>query len=163
MQMTIAACYVSAEGVVFGADSTATMFVPGPGPNPSGASHQFNCAQKVFEIGDNSTLGITMWGLGNLGDVSYRTLIAQFADMLVSQGAQSLSAVAGAWNQFFWQVYSAKFATVLQRVQHLLGQANRTPDEADELAFYVCTFSGGFCIGGYLRHERLPGAYVVEI
>ena len=38
--MTIAACYVSAEGVVFGADSTATMFVPGPGPNPSGASVQ---------------------------------------------------------------------------------------------------------------------------
>ena len=45
--MTIAACHsFSAEGVVFGADSTATMFVPGPGPNQSGASHQFNCARK---------------------------------------------------------------------------------------------------------------------
>ena len=161
--MTIAACYVSAEGVVFGADSTATMFVSGPGPNPSGPSHQFNCAQKVFEIGDeNSTLGITMWGLGNLGDVSHRTLIARFAETLVSQGAQSLSAVADAWNLFFWREYSAKFAAILQRVQQLVANHNRTPDENNELAVFVNTFSGGFCLGGYLRHERIPGAYVIE-
>ena len=33
-------------------------------------------------------VGLTRWGLGNLGDVSYRTLIAQFADMLVSQSGE---------------------------------------------------------------------------
>jgi hypothetical protein len=102
-----------------------------------------------------------MWGLGNLGDVSYRTLIAQFADMLALQGAQSLALVAEAWSRFFWEVYAAKFASILQRVQHLLAQTTRTPDEEDDLAFYRSTLSGGFCLGGYLQHERVPGAYVV--
>ena len=102
-----------------------------------------------------------MWGLGNLGDVSHRTLIAQFADTLVSQGLQSLAAVADAWNRFSG-AFSTKFASVLQRVQQLLAQANRSPDENGELALYISTLSGGFCLGGYLRQERIPGADVVE-
>ena len=92
--MTIAACYLSAEGVVFGADSTTTMYVSGIGPGAPGSEHHYNFAQKVFQIGENSTLAMTMWGLGNLRNVSYRTLIAQFADTLVGQGAQSMNDVA---------------------------------------------------------------------
>ncbi len=76
--MTIAACYLSSEGVVFGADSTTTMFVAGRGPNATGSEHHYNYAQKIFQIGQNSTLAMTMWGLGNLGETSYRTLIAQY-------------------------------------------------------------------------------------
>lgn len=83
--MTIAACYLSSEGVVLGADSTTTMYVTCPGPNPLQTEHHYNYAQKVFQIGKESTLGITMWGLGNLGETSYRTLIAEFADTLLSQ------------------------------------------------------------------------------
>jgi hypothetical protein len=60
--MTIAACYLSAEGVVFGADSTTTMFVSGIGPGAPGAEHHYNFAQKVLQIGENSTLAMTMWG-----------------------------------------------------------------------------------------------------
>ena len=60
--MTIAACYLSADGVVFGADSTTTMFVPGP--DASGTEHHYNFAQKVFQIGESSTLAMTMWGNG---------------------------------------------------------------------------------------------------
>jgi hypothetical protein len=104
--MTIAACYLSAEGVVFGADSTTTMFVSGIGPGAPGSEHHYNFAQKVFQVGENSTLAMTMWGLGNLRTVSYRTLIAQFADSLVGQGAQSMADVANRWNQFFWTAYS---------------------------------------------------------
>lgn len=92
--MTIAACYVSSEGVVFGADSTATMFVSGIGSGAPGAEHHFNYAQKIFEVGQDSTLGMTMWGLGGLPHASHRTLIAQWADSLVSQGAQSMAQVA---------------------------------------------------------------------
>jgi len=108
--MTIAACYLSAEGVVFGADSTTTMFVSGIGPGAPGAEHHYNFAQKIFQIGENSTLAMAMWGLGNLLTLSYRTLIAQFADSLVGQGAQSMADVANRWNQFFWSAYSTELA-----------------------------------------------------
>lgn len=40
--MTIAACYLSSEGVVFGADSTSTMYVSGLGPGSPGSEHHFN-------------------------------------------------------------------------------------------------------------------------
>src|SRR6266849_2312320 len=77
--MTIAACYLSSEGVVFGADSTSTMFVAGPGPAPGGSDHHYNFTQKIFSIGQDSALAVTLWGLGNLGSVSHRTLVALFA------------------------------------------------------------------------------------
>ena len=73
--MTIAACYVSPEGVVLGADSASTyMFA-----HPTGPRH-FNYGQKIFEIGENSTLGIVTWGLGGLAIGSYRTLAARLGD-----------------------------------------------------------------------------------
>jgi len=46
--MTIAACYLSGEGVVLGADSTTTMFVPAMDPGAPGADHHYNFAQKLF-------------------------------------------------------------------------------------------------------------------
>jgi len=157
--MTIAACYLSAEGVVLGADSTTTMYVSGIGPGAPGAEHHYNFAQKIFQIGENSTLAMTMWGLGNLGKVSHRTLVAQFADMLVGQGAQSMDEVANLWSRFFWSVYTKELAPVMQRVQALRGQANRTPAENEELDFLLQAFSGGFCLGGYLMNDRYPSAF----
>jgi hypothetical protein len=157
--MTIAACYLSSEGVVFGADSTSTIFVASRGPDPSGAEHHFNYAQKIFEIGEGSTLGITMWGLGNLESLSYRTLIAQFADTLIHQPTPSMTDVANHWNDFFWSIYSTEMAQILQRTQQLLGQANRTDPEQLELDFMLQTFSGGFCLGGCLQPERTPQAF----
>ncbi|MFA6445580.1 MAG: hypothetical protein WCV99_24860 [Sterolibacterium sp.] len=71
----------------------------------------YNYAQKVFQVGENSTLAMTMWGLGNLRSISYRTLIAQFADSLVGLGAQSMSEVTDRWSQFFWTGYSTKNAS----------------------------------------------------
>jgi hypothetical protein len=159
--MTIAACYLSAEGVVFGADSTTTMYVSGMGPNASGAEHHYNFAQKIFQVGENSTLGMTMWGLGNLHSLSYRTLIAQFADSLLGQGAPSMAEVADRWNQYFWSHYSAEFASILQRAQALRSQPSRTSDEENELSFLLQAFSGGFCIGGHLMNDRMPRAFEV--
>lgn len=49
--MTIAACYVSNEGVVFGADSTSSFMTS------EGLRH-YNNEQKLFEIGEmGSSLG----------------------------------------------------------------------------------------------------------
>jgi hypothetical protein len=160
--VTIAACYLSAEGVVFGADSTTTMTVLGPGPVPFGSPHHFNYAQKVFQIGEDSTLGMTMWGLGNLEHSSYRTMIARFSDLLVAQPAQTMADVADRWNTFFWSAYSTEFAQLIQRVQQLLGQATRTPDEESELLQLRQIFSGGFCVGGHLLHDRTPQAFETQ-
>jgi hypothetical protein len=157
--VTIAACYLSSEGVVFGADSTTTMTVLRPGPIPVGTPHHFNFAQKLFQIGHESTLGITMWGLGNLLNSSYRTLIARFSDSLVTQPAKTMTEVADRWNTLFWAAYSTEYAAILQRVQQLRGQPNRTPAEDAELLQIQQTFSGGFCLGGHLLLDRTPQAF----
>jgi hypothetical protein len=160
--MTIAACYLSAEGVVFGADSTTTMYVSGVGPGAQGSEHHFNFAQKIFQVGKHSTLGMTMWGLGGIPGVSYRTLIAQFADSLVGQSTQSICDVSSRWNQLFWGVYSTQLSQFVQRAQQLAAQPTRTPDEEGELLWMVETFSGGFCLGGYLMNDRTPSAYEIR-
>jgi hypothetical protein len=65
--VTMAACYLSPEGLVLGADSTSTY------ANSNG-HHYFNHGQKLFEVGQNSSLGIVTWGLGGLAVSSYRML-----------------------------------------------------------------------------------------
>jgi hypothetical protein len=97
--VTIAACYLSPEGLVLGADSTSTY------ANPDG-HHYFNHGQKLFEVGESSSLGIVTWGLGGLAVSSYRMLIAQLADALKAQPAISVAEVAQRWCDHFWPVYS---------------------------------------------------------
>jgi hypothetical protein len=157
--VTIAACYLSSEGVVFGADSTTTIVVAGRGPSAIPMERHFDHAQKIYEIGTESTLGIATWGMGNLEGTSYRTLIARFADSLVHQPAQSVADAAGRWNAFFWAAYARELAPQLQRVQELLGRQTRTTQEQGELDFLLQAFGGGFAVGGYLRHERVPQAF----
>lgn len=157
--MTIAACYLSAEGVVFGADSTSTMFVAAPA-GPGGSPHHYNFAQKIFQVGDHGSLGITMWGLGNLFQVSYRTLIARFADQLAAQPAGTPQELADRWASYFWTEYTTSYAPIYQRVQALIAQPTRTPDEERELVA-ARTFSGGFCLGGYLLPDRTPFAFEI--
>ena len=69
--MTIAAAYLTSEGVVLGADSTTTVNIPG------GVGQLLNYAQKLFEVGDNSRFATCTWGAGQIGNVSHRTLAAR--------------------------------------------------------------------------------------
>ncbi len=46
--MTIAACYLSSEGVVLGADSTSTVFVTNPS-GVGGMSHQLNLPKRSLK------------------------------------------------------------------------------------------------------------------
>jgi hypothetical protein len=159
--MTIAACYLSSEGVVFGADSTTTMYVPCPDPNAMGRDHHFNHAQKIFQLGSDSTLGITLWGLGNVGAASYRTLVAEFADTIAAHEASSVEEVAIRWNRAFWARYSQCYASALSRVQALLAADERTLEEEAEVDDAIQRLSGGFCLGGNLAHDRTPRAYEI--
>ena len=68
--MTIAICYVSPEGIVLGADSTSSAVVS------PGGFHYFNFNQKLFEVGEDSTVGVLTWGLGGLGEMSHRRMLA---------------------------------------------------------------------------------------
>lgn len=158
--MTIAACYLSTEGVVLGADSTSTMFVAGPGSQP-GSEHHYNYAQKVFELGDNSTAGVAIWGLGSIGELSYRTLIADVADTAITDRLINLEAVAVLLANSFWSNYERVYANLLDRARDLASKNDRSPDESDELVWLGQGLSGGFCVGGRWGATRHPHAYEI--
>ena len=152
--MTIAACYLTTEGVAFAADSTTTVGVV------DGLRH-YNFAQKIFEIGQPSTLGIVTWGLGGFPARSHRTLIAEFADKLRNgQQLDSVQDIAGKWVEHFWPAYATDCAAPIACAKSLdaKGKPNRTKDEEDGYQGLLQTFSGGFCIGGNLLHARTPAA-----
>jgi hypothetical protein len=151
--MTIAACYLSTEGVVFGADSTSTF------PSEFGVPRHYDHGQKIFEIGiGGSTLGIAMWGLGGLVGISHRTLVAQFAEANFCQSTSVIQDVANRFAQFFWQQYTTRQAAQIGRLQHLMGIPNPTDVERNERDGLLANLAGGFCLGGTLFHDRTPGA-----
>ncbi len=78
--MTIAAAYLVSEGVVLGADSASSVFMPTPaGPGVLQVLHH---AQKVFQVGEKSRFGVCSWGAGSIGNISHRSIIAQLADKI---------------------------------------------------------------------------------
>lgn len=81
--MTIAAAYLTSEGVVLGADSTTTILQPG------GVTQLLNHAQKVFEIGNPGRLALCTWGAGKVGNTSHRTIAARLSDS-VNDGSTSI-------------------------------------------------------------------------
>lgn len=159
--MTIAACYLSSEGVVFGADSTTTMYVAAPSPSGRGAEHHFDFGQKIFQIGIDGTLGITTWGLGSLGAKSYRTLIAEFADEISCRPSLSMQGIAEYWSQHFWTEYSDVLKTDMANTKELLRRRESlTDEELFNLEWYLQNLFCGFCIGGCLG-DRVPHAFEV--
>lgn len=161
--MTIAACYLSPEGVVLGADSTTTMFFDQPGTTGR-LPHYFNYAQKLFEISnepETESIGLVTWGLGSLGAISHRSLVGRFADDLASTPANTLLEAANRWTTLFWNEWSNLFAALISRVQSLKGNASRTPQEEEEFQ-RLLGLGTGFCLGGYCPGDnRAPGAYEI--
>lgn len=85
--MTIAAAYLTSEGVVLGADSTITI---------GNGVQMMNHNQKVFEIGKDSTFGLCTFGAGVIGGTSHRTIAALLGDWVgSSQTAPTTEQVAG--------------------------------------------------------------------
>lgn len=153
--MTIAACYVSSEGVVFGADSTVT--VTGPGRSMRHYDH----AQKIFQVGHGGTLGIAFWGLAGLPQVSHRTLVARLADQLATNPAGTVADVAGQWADLFWVEYSSQLAPFLHRANQLAVLPQPTDPEKRELLELRQRYSLGFCLGGHLPPDRQPAAFEI--
>jgi 20S proteasome alpha/beta subunit len=151
--MTIAACYVSREGVVLGADSTSTF--------ESGQNHYLNHSQKIFEIGENGTIGVVTWGLGRIGDVSYRTFTSHLSDELQKAPLTSVRDAAAKWVDLLWPAYEVLFAKEIARAADLTSKGvARTPDEEKELND-LQEWTTGFCIGGYCLPDRKPEAFEI--
>ncbi len=163
--MTIASCLVMAEGVIFGADSTTSADL-------EYGYHYLNHNQKLFEIGENSSLAIMTWGLSSFGDISYRTLIARLADELATKPPQNVAEVANRWLSSVWDAYQTSLSTEIAEFRALevkqISAAASKPDdrslEDDEryLAMKDNLFVG-FCIGGYCLPDREPRAYWFEL
>jgi hypothetical protein len=156
--LTIAGCYLTPEGVVLGADSTSSL----PG---DGGMHYFDFNQKIFEIGESSTLALMTWGLGGLNPTSYRTLIALLGDDLAANPPVSLADVAQRWTDHFWTAYS-NYRWV-QECGLLHGKQKHDPAAApsqgmrtaDEEVSYDTLRTGlivGFCVAGYVLPSRQP-------
>ena len=157
--MTIAACYVSTEGVVLGADSTSTVFVPGP-EGSTGNVHHFNFAQKIFEFGENSSLGIVTWGLGSLGETSHRTVIADVADECAAEKISSVEDIAALFAHRFFEVYASTYKDEMARLRDLDGKGDaRTEEETNDLYIMTGNMRVGFCLGGCCPANRKPQAY----
>jgi hypothetical protein len=161
--VTIAVCYVSPEGVVLGADSTSTWLPPDGGP-----PHYLNHGQKIFEIGEGSTLGIVTWGLGGLATGSHRSEAAKLADSLAAKPAASVTEVTERFVDQFWPNYTS---SLKQRIDLCKALANkkpysaqvtqpgaRTQQEEAQLQSLSRNLKVGFCIGGYLLPGRTPEA-----
>lgn len=157
--MTIAACYVCSEGVVFAADSTWAIPVHAYG---EWLTHYFNHGQKILQIGDSGSLGILLWGVQTLGEVSCRTLVAKLADDLNTKAPASVKEVADRGVEVFWPEYVAAYAKEHARAVELRGKAGRTPDEDDELEELIDLVAGGACVGGCLLPSRTPQAFEVN-
>lgn len=159
--MTIAACYVSMEGVVFGADSTTTISVKGPSGDWEG--HHFDYGQKIFEIGRESRLGVAIWGLGSFLGTSYRTLIAELGDEVEAEPRRSVEETARSLGIKVWTAVESSFsAEFIQKLRDIAakGEKERTPEEQDQLS-RLGYFGGGFCVGGCSMPRRTPSAYEV--
>lgn len=164
--MTIAACYVSPEGIILGSDSTSTYA-------NGGADHYFNNGQKLLEIGEDSTLGVVTWGLGGLEISSYRRLYAILADDLAANPPATVQEVVERWVVQFWTAYTSSLAPVKATYDALaLKSAHnpalpadpgmRTDDEERQFSDISGNYYVGFCIGGYLLPDRSPQAFAIH-
>jgi hypothetical protein len=157
--MTVAVCYVSSEGVVFGADSTTTItFLTAASAQPQ--ERHFNFAQKIFEIGHvGSWLGAATWGLGGFATRSYRSLFAALGDAIAGKNLP-VADVADAWVQLLGGVYTSELATQLTAAQTLQAKT-RTAAEEEELQKHRRTLTAGFFLGGISPPDRVPKAYTI--
>ena len=167
--MTIAMCYVSPEGVVLGADSTTSF-------SYNNGHHFFNQNQKLYEIGEESTIGIVTWGLGTLFNTSFRTLIAKLDDQFKTSAPISVKDAAEKWSAIFWSAYNASppLATAVAKLSALaakkaygaaspLASDMRTEVEENEFTNLRDNLRVGFCLAGHVLSDRHPCAYEVQV
>lgn len=144
--MTIAACHLSPEGIVLGADSATTL-----SGGPRGTCH-LDYAQKVFEVGPpGSSVGLVTWGLGQIGQESHRTIAANLGFRHASKQLPSMKEMASALAADLWERFVTAHPTELNLCRELrpkIQAKTATPDEVDEYYAVRDLLSGGYCLAG---------------
>jgi hypothetical protein len=163
--VTIAACYVTPEGVVLGADSTTSAML-------AGGFHYFNYSQKVFEIGNpgEGTLGIVTWGLAGIDTHSFRTLLALLHDGFKGNRPKTVQEVASRWIDQIWKLYEprttrCKALNAKEAYDPLTVPADpaaRTKQEEDEFTQLKRGLVLGFFLGGHVPATRTPQAFSIS-
>lgn len=147
--MTIAAAYLVSDGVVLGADSSTTVQISTP--QRTGVVQLLTHSQKVFEVGQNSRLGLCTWGAGSIGKVSHRTIAALLADKVNSK-----SSVQEAAKELVNIVTLAIKEAPIDLVGYYLGgwdpnthepacfriEVRKDGDKIEPLSLGLCSFSG---------------------
>jgi hypothetical protein len=140
---------------------------------PEGGFHYFNNNQKLFEIGQDSTLAALTWGLASLGTQSHRRALAILGDGLKANAPSDVADVAARWAAQFWAAYSMIAASDIALCKSLDGKlpydpAASPPDpmartDAEEKDYRQLRFGlvAGFCVAGHVSADRLPAAYEV--
>ena len=152
--MTLAACYVAREGVVFGADSTNTLAT-------SNSERFYDFGQKVLEVGKGSHLGVISWGRATFPSMSNRELIARFADSLPSTPV-SVEKAATLWRDFFWRQYVRDFHEEILAVHEIDEKTLLSDRDRRRRKELVSGRHGGFCIGGIAPPNREPAAFFFQ-
>ena len=155
--VTIASLYLTQEGIVLGADSTSSSV-------GDGDLHFFDFSQKLLEVGRDTTFGFLTWGLGHVGDVSFRRLVALLGDSLAASPPTSVGEVAKRWVRLFKPVYDAHppIRSLRNTLKNNAGRGKRAPSELPaEIRDAVAVNSVGFCIAGYVLPDRVPDARVI--
>lgn len=156
--MTIAGLYLTQEGIVLGADSTSSFLGMG-----AEHLHYFNFAQKLFEVGENSTFGVLTWGVGYIGEVSYRRLAALLGDDLAKNPPSSIDDVAARWVRLFKPVYDKHPPIVDLRKALRKAKRETSSDEEDaRLRDLEAGYAVGFCVAGHCLPDRVPGARIIS-
>jgi hypothetical protein len=178
--LTIAICFLTSEGVVLGADSTATYPADASGDTFVHLDHQ----QKVLEVGESSTIGLVHWGYMGFSTKSLRTMTAELGDRVkkqkLSTARTSVAEVARTWASMVDAEYRThvidKHAPKINRLHDLHKEAKRrliekpigarlVDTEQAELARLQSFVEGlrlGFFIGGYTEADRTPRAFEIR-
>jgi hypothetical protein len=158
-RLTIAACHVSPEGVVLGADSATTIT-----RGRDGVCH-LDYAQKVFEVGSpRSSIGLVTWGLGQIGADSHRTIAAECGDAHETKPFPSMQALAQHLADDVWGRYKAAYSEDISRFGEILRKAGdgvATPEEIEEAKRLLDVGACGYCLAG--RVGRRGRCEAIEI
>lgn len=163
LEMTIAACHVSPEGVVLGADSTTTIV-----NHDTGIKCHFDNAQKLFEIGKKgATLGLVTWGLGQIGNQSHRTIAARLGQEHEARPSESVEELATRLADMTQKMFMSAYREDIERTQSLHERFLEDPkklseQEHQELYELFSLRSGGYCLAGRIQDAIACEAYSIE-
>jgi hypothetical protein len=160
--MTIAACHLSPEGVVLGADSTTSLVTPG---NAKPVAH-LDHAQKIFEVGDSgSTVGLVTWGIGQIGPTSHRSIAAGLGRTHKAKPFATLAKMADALGKHVWKLLQENYGGEMTEARAILGKMSAnaaTPEEIERVRLLSGALYGAYCLAGRVDGEDECSAYVVE-